>query len=89
MFEKQGLLTLAFILLAFSAGAARAEDENDDLRPDTVVNDLGASRDGSRTDAEAVAREEEAIKLDGFSVAEMKELRERSEKHAFQVIIFL
>ena len=31
-----------------------------------------------------VDREEEAIKLDGMSVAEMKELREKSEKHAFQ-----
>jgi hypothetical protein len=31
-----------------------------------------------------VGREEEAIKLDGLSVAEMKNLRERAEKHAFQ-----
>jgi heat shock protein beta len=31
-----------------------------------------------------VQREEEAIQLDGLSVAEMKELREKSEKHAFQ-----
>ena len=31
-----------------------------------------------------VGREEEAIKLDGMSVAEMKELRDKSEKHAFQ-----
>jgi heat shock protein beta len=85
MFEKRSVLALAFVLLAFSAGAARAEDQNDDLKPDTVVDDLGASREGSRTDAEAVAREEEAIKLDGLSVAEMKELRDRSEKHAFQV----
>jgi hypothetical protein len=29
-------------------------------------------------------REEEAIKLDGLSVAEMKELQQRSEKHQFQ-----
>ena len=29
-------------------------------------------------------REEEAIKLDGLSVAEMKQLREQSEKFAFQ-----
>jgi hypothetical protein len=32
-----------------------------------------------------VDREEEAIKLDGLSVAEMKNMRERAEKHAFQV----
>jgi heat shock protein beta len=31
-----------------------------------------------------VKREEEAIKLDGLSVSEMKELRDKSEKHAFQ-----
>ena len=37
-----------------------------------------------RTDSEVVDREEEAIKLDGMSVAEMKELRDKSEKHAFQ-----
>lgn len=29
-------------------------------------------------------REEEAIKLDGLNVAQMKELQEKSEKHSFQ-----
>jgi len=29
-------------------------------------------------------REEEAIKLDGLSVAQMKELQEKAEKHVFQ-----
>jgi heat shock protein beta len=29
-------------------------------------------------------REEEAIKLDGLSVAQMKELRDKAEKHTFQ-----
>jgi len=85
MFERRSLLALAFALLAFTASVTKAEDVNDDLKPDTAENNLGASREGSRTDSEAVAREEEAIKLDGLSVAEMKELRERSEKHAFQV----
>jgi heat shock protein beta len=36
-------------------------------------------------DLQVVDREEEAIKLDGLSVAEMKNMRERAEKHAFQV----
>lgn len=45
---------------------------------------MGASREGSRTDAEVVKREEEAIKLDGLNVAQVKELREKSEKFAFQ-----
>lgn len=31
-----------------------------------------------------IFREEEAIKLDGLSVAEMKELRDKAEKHTFQ-----
>lgn len=35
-------------------------------------------------DAEVVQREEEAIKLDGLNVAQVKELREKSEKFTFQ-----
>lgn len=35
-------------------------------------------------DDEAVKREEEAIKLDGLNVAQIKELREKSEKFTFQ-----
>lgn len=31
-----------------------------------------------------MCREEEAIKLDGLSVAEMKELRDKAEKFTFQ-----
>ena len=84
MFRKQSLLALAFVLLAFSANFVAAEDETDDVQPDTVDKNLGASKEGSRTDDEVVKREEEAIKLDGLSVAEMKELRDKSEKHAFQ-----
>jgi heat shock protein beta len=36
------------------------------------------------SDAEVVKREEEAIKLDGLNVAQIKELREKSEKFTFQ-----
>ena len=46
--------------------------------------DLGAGREGSRTDDEVVTREEEAIKLDGLNVSQMKELREKAEKFQFQ-----
>ena len=42
------------------------------------------SREGSRTDDEVVKREEEAIKLDGLSVAEIKEMRSKAERHEFQ-----
>jgi len=63
---------------------SRAEDVTDELPVETVLDDLGSSREGSRTDSEVVDREEEAIKLDGLSVAEMKLLRDKSEKHEFQ-----
>ncbi|GFR62439.1 endoplasmin-like, partial [Elysia marginata] len=58
-----------------------AAEEDEDV---VVDDDLGKSRDGSRTDDEVVQREEEAIALDGLNVAQMKELREQSEKFAFQ-----
>ncbi|MBN3283216.1 ENPL protein, partial [Polyodon spathula] len=65
-----------------SMPSVRAEDEVD--IDGTVEDDLGKSRDGSRTDDEVVQREEEAIQLDGLSAAQIKELREKSEKHVFQ-----
>ena len=76
---------LALALLVGSLGVARAEDEEDTLEVNTVDEDLGASKEGSRTDSETVQREEQAIKLDGLSVAEMKLMRESAEKHVFQV----
>jgi heat shock protein beta len=36
------------------------------------------------TDDEVVKREEEAIKLDGLNVAQIKELRDKAEKFSFQ-----
>jgi len=69
------------VLLLVSGGRA---DEDAELNVETVEKDLGSSREGSRTDSEVVDREEEAIKLDGLSVAEMKQLRDKAEKHAFQ-----
>lgn len=44
----------------------------------------GSSKEASRTDDESLAREEEAIKLDGLSVAQLKELRAKAEKRNFQ-----
>ena len=76
---------LALALLVCSLGVARAEEEDDILEVNTVDEDLGASKEGSRTDSETVQREEQAIKLDGLSVAEMKLMRESAEKHVFQV----
>jgi heat shock protein beta len=75
---------LALALLVSSLGVARAEEEEDILEVNTVDEDLGASKEGSRTDSETVQREEQAIKLDGLSVAEIKLMRESAEKHVFQ-----
>jgi len=75
-----GLLVLSVL----GGARAAADDADDELPVETVVEDLGSSREGSRTDSEVVDREEEAIKLDGLSVAEMKLLRDKSEKHEFQ-----
>jgi len=73
-----------FLLLGVIAllHGVKCEDAVDDLG--TVDADLGAARDGSKTDDEVVAREEEAIKIDGLNVAQIKELREKAEKHEFQ-----
>lgn len=62
------------------------DDDEDDTAPvkgsdATVDKKLGA--DGS-TDSDSVAREEQAIKLDGLSVAETKTLQGKAEKHQFQ-----
>ncbi|KAK0130815.1 Endoplasmin [Merluccius polli] len=62
--------------------AVKAEDELD--IDGAVEEDLGKSRDGSKTDDEVVQREEEAIQLDGLNAAQIKEIREKSEKHVFQ-----
>ncbi|KAJ6659004.1 hypothetical protein lerEdw1_019641 [Lerista edwardsae] len=57
----------------------------DELDADgTVEDDLGKSREGSRTDDEVVQREEESIQLDGLNASQIKQIREKSEKFAFQ-----
>ena len=62
---------------------ADEEVEVDEISAPTVDEDIGKSREGSRTDDEVVQREEEQIKLDGLSVAELKELREKAQKQEF------
>ncbi|XP_020606732.1 endoplasmin-like isoform X2 [Orbicella faveolata] len=86
MGRKTYLLSLLGLLLISSLCLAEEDktDEKTETEPPTVDEDVGKSRDGSKTDDEAVQREEEAIKLDGLNVAQMKELREKAEKFAFQ-----
>merc|ERR1712183_538996 len=82
--NRTRFLILGFI--AFSLLFSFASADEDATEPDTpkVDEDVGKSRDGSKTDDEVVQREEEAINIDGLSVAEVKQLREASEKHHFQ-----
>ncbi|CAL7942603.1 unnamed protein product [Xylocopa violacea] len=79
---KKTLILLCALL--FFAGFVSAEENEAEENVGTVENDLGASREGSRTDNEVVQREEEAIKLDGLNVAQIKELKEKAEKFTFQ-----
>lgn len=76
-----GLLLLAGFGRAQEEGAAAGVGSVEEV---TVDADLGASREGSRTDAEAVLREEEAISPDGLSVAQMRELRDKAQNYTFQ-----
>lgn len=71
---------LGLVLVLGTQGVAASDDED----VGTVEADIGKGSEGSRTDDEVVAREEEAIKLDGLSVAQMKELRDKAEKFEFQ-----
>ncbi|KAL0277552.1 UNVERIFIED_CONTAM: hypothetical protein PYX00_004797 [Menopon gallinae] len=77
------LLSILFVALFASYCNCQATDE-DEIETHTVEPDLGSSREALRTDDEVVKREEEAIKLDGLNVAQIKELRDKAEKFNFQ-----
>lgn len=74
---------LALIGVLFISGLCLAENKHHEDEA-SVDEDIGKSRQGSKTDDEVVQREEEAIKLDGLNVAQMKEMRDKAEKHVFQ-----
>jgi len=85
-----GVLFVAFICLTvFSSWDVNkklvhaVEDELAEDEMPQVEPDIGKSRDGSRTDDEVIEREEEAIKLDGLNVAQLKELRASADKQEF------
>ncbi|VVC87038.1 unnamed protein product [Leptidea sinapis] len=82
------ILLLAVGILFFS-GCSHGQEPDAGVGVGTVEEvtldaDLGASREGSRTDAEAVLREEEAISPDELSVAQQREIRERAQNYTFQ-----
>uniref|UniRef100_A0A803T8X3 Endoplasmin n=1 Tax=Anolis carolinensis TaxID=28377 RepID=A0A803T8X3_ANOCA len=72
---------LGLLFVLFLAASAQADEIDVD---GTVEDDLGKSREGSRTDDEVVQREEESIQLDGLNASQIKQIREKSEKFAFQ-----
>jgi len=84
------VLTLLMVTLCLSPRVIEADESVPvETGPEGVLNaavdnDLGKFAEGSRTDDETIAKEEEAIKLDGLNVSEIKELRDKAEKFAFQ-----
>jgi len=84
------VVTLLMVTLCLTPAVIEADDSATlETGPDVAIDagadlDLGKFAEGSRTDDETIAKEEEAIKLDGLNVAEIKELRDKSEKFAFQ-----
>ncbi|EDW14540.1 endoplasmin homolog [Drosophila mojavensis] len=76
---KQFLLLGLLLLAGINQIVADAADN-----VETIDVDMGAFKEGSRTDAETLKREEEAIQLDGLNVAQLKEIREKAEKFTFQ-----
>ena len=81
--SRNWLLSLALLcLLALTLTPVRVKAEEDDDFS-VLEDDLGAFQEGVRTDDNVVRREEEAIKLDGLSVSEMKQLRDSAEKKVF------
>ncbi|XP_075147785.1 heat shock protein 90 Gp93 [Haematobia irritans] len=77
-------LLLVGLLLLAGFSQTKADDSKEEIATETVDLNLGSFKEASRTDSDAVQREEEAIKLDGLNVAQLKEIREKAEKFNFQ-----
>lgn len=83
--KSSWLVWFTLALLAISlVPNFQAHAEEDDIDEPTVTESVAKGKTGSKTDDETVQREEEAIKIDGLSVDEIKKLRESAEKHEFQ-----
>ncbi|KRY75708.1 Endoplasmin [Trichinella pseudospiralis] len=85
------ILAVALVVAIVKCNFASANDKvkvDNDASPSVDPNP-GKHKEGSRTDDETIQKEEEAIKLDGISVSQMKELRQKAEHHTFQAEIFL
>lgn len=75
-------LILFLIGTALLLAVCRAEDEI--IEENTADADLGGSKPGKKTDHETLEKEEEAIKIDGLNVQQIKEMRAKAEKFHFQ-----
>ncbi|CAD5219440.1 unnamed protein product [Bursaphelenchus okinawaensis] len=83
--RRSWLIVLAALLIASAfIPQYHVHADEDEVDEATVEESVAKGKVGSKTDDETVLREEEAIKLDGLSVSEIKKLRESAEKHEFQ-----
>ncbi|KAI5749327.1 hypothetical protein M8J76_006476 [Diaphorina citri] len=80
MLELRFPILLGIVLLLFT-GVAHCED---DIIEQTVDVNIGESREGSRTDADAPKVEKERIQLDGLNPAQLEELRKKAESYKFE-----
>jgi len=79
--DRRWILFIALALLACGVSADKSEDAES---AGTADIDLGKDKVSSATDDGVVEREGEAIKIDGLSPAQLKNLREKGEKKQFQ-----
>merc|ERR1712119_102259 len=85
MLNKFLVVTIIAGCLLLSCGPAYSDEDADVVENSSEPKvDDNVKVVGSKTDDEVVAREEEAIHIDGLSAKEVKQLREASEKHHFQ-----
>uniref|UniRef100_A0A8D8UUT7 Endoplasmin n=1 Tax=Cacopsylla melanoneura TaxID=428564 RepID=A0A8D8UUT7_9HEMI len=80
MFEGRVPVVLGIALLVLT-GLAHCED---DIIEKTVDVNIGESREGSRTDADAPKVEKERIQLDGLNAAQLEELKKKAESYKFE-----
>ncbi|PAA64061.1 hypothetical protein BOX15_Mlig024523g2 [Macrostomum lignano] len=85
---RQRYIILAFFILIslglLSSLVPPVQAQAGDSDPTKVKEATGSDKVGSKTDDKVVEREEQAIKLDGLNAAQVKELRDKAEKFAFQ-----
>jgi heat shock protein 90kDa beta len=77
-------LLIAALLAPIARASPDAHGDDGGDEPPRVADNIAGERVGSKTDAETVEREEESIKIDGLSTAEVKQLRQSAKTYEFQ-----